>query len=391
MQVAECVFQCEASRACSFGLRCGQDGYCHRDSNTNHCPMVVADGGTCTVDGGVVCGGPYNYVFVTSQTLTPGSQYQPGGNSFASLDDADQICNDLAKTAGLAGTFKAWLSDSQHHAYDRLKTARGWIRPDGRPFANSIDDLASGKIFYPIRLDESQVDRLDAAAATGTDESGHFSQGDWASTTASYTFGHASATTSDWTATQYIGMGATHVYCFGVDWNRELVVQGQPGPIAFLSRDVYPLTTNGGLAAADSFCASQAAQNGLGTNYRALLSTTTAAASSSSRFSPTASWVRPDGIPWANANGLSNGIVLTALNVDQFGNYHGTVNGTWLAVWTGGDLPGTVRPANATCENWTSAQTSATVGLGNFSDHFFNWSSGFGCNHTDTRLYCLAY
>src|SRR5213592_2896892 len=86
-----------------------------------------------------------NYVFVTSTTHAP-DELGPA--------DADRICNARAQAAGLPGTYVAWLSSSTEPARDRLGSARGWVRLDGLPFTDTLADLAAGKVFYPVGLDE---------------------------------------------------------------------------------------------------------------------------------------------------------------------------------------------------------------------------------------------
>src|SRR5206468_3194505 len=73
-----------------------------------------------------------NYAFVTSQRVP--TRFQP-------LEVADSRCNDAAAAAGLPGEYRAWLSTAAHYARDRLAGARGWIRTDGAPFADTVDDL----------------------------------------------------------------------------------------------------------------------------------------------------------------------------------------------------------------------------------------------------------
>ena len=46
-----------------------------------------------------------------------------------------------------AGTYLAWTDDND----SLIAQARGWVRPDGRPFK---DLLAGGNVFYPPSLDE---------------------------------------------------------------------------------------------------------------------------------------------------------------------------------------------------------------------------------------------
>jgi len=73
------------------------------------------------------------------------------------LAGADSACQARASAASLTGTYRAWLSTSGTggvNAIARLGTGRGWVRPDGKPFADTTNDISNGHIFCPPRLDE---------------------------------------------------------------------------------------------------------------------------------------------------------------------------------------------------------------------------------------------
>jgi len=72
-----------------------------------------------------------NFVFATSTSYPA---------DFGGLAGADAICNQHAGDAGLPGTYVAWLSTTTVDARDRLAGARGFVRPDGLPFADTVDD-----------------------------------------------------------------------------------------------------------------------------------------------------------------------------------------------------------------------------------------------------------
>lgn len=72
------------------------------------------------------------------------------------LAGADQLCQTAASIAGLAGTFKAWLSDSTTPAADRLTHSNlPYVRTDGAVVANNWLDLVDGFIKEPILCDET--------------------------------------------------------------------------------------------------------------------------------------------------------------------------------------------------------------------------------------------
>jgi hypothetical protein len=119
--------------ACLLAAGCGRLGFDSR--------IQLAGDDTVMPDG------PANLVFVTSQHVIAGQ--------LGSLAAADARCNDAAGGAGLPGHYVAWLSTSKTSAIDRLAGARGWVRPDGRPFADTPADIAAGRIWYPASIDEN--------------------------------------------------------------------------------------------------------------------------------------------------------------------------------------------------------------------------------------------
>lgn len=117
---------CNASRPCPTGQCCGSGGTC----------------GTCKV--------------FASSTKGPGD--------IGGLAGADQECQRLATAAGLPGTYKAWLSDSNTSAAARLTHATvPYTLPGGETVASSWADLTSGgSLSHAIDQTES------GEAVTGT-------------------------------------------------------------------------------------------------------------------------------------------------------------------------------------------------------------------------------
>ena len=113
--------------------------------------------------------GAYNVVFVTSTTMTPAELVARGGGS--PVVGGEIVCAARAAAAGLTGTFVPWISDATTHAGDRLAGARGWVRFDGAPFADSPESLLQqNQTFYPILFDELGNDpgpRPTMSATTG--------------------------------------------------------------------------------------------------------------------------------------------------------------------------------------------------------------------------------
>lgn len=89
-------------------------------------------------------------VFLTSDEHT--------GN-MGGLAGADAICQARARSAGLQGTFKAWLSDSNTSAAERLThSAVPYIDTRAQLIANDWDDLTDGSLQRAITVDQTAYD-----------------------------------------------------------------------------------------------------------------------------------------------------------------------------------------------------------------------------------------
>jgi hypothetical protein len=291
----------------------------------------------------------------------------------------------------------AWLSTSSVNARDRLKspvtgaTANGWIRPDRRPFAVSLQALLSGQILYPVRLDERGRDLFtgpdSVATGTGFDGVAGDTAADWTAST-KCTQGNLFAGPFFWTTGSVSASGNcanVRIYCFGTDLDRPVPVGRSQGRLAFVSSGTF--SVSGGVAAADALCQQEAVTykgNGLpvGT-YLALLSTTSRFAAD--RFSDLDKpWVRVDGLPWAlDLAHLKQGDALTQL-LDPTGASVGTTY-----VWTGSDRPGVAAPAD--CAAWMSNQSGTMVitGRGEQSGPRQFHDASRPCSETQEHLYCL--
>jgi len=88
-----------------------------------------------------------NIVFKTSARYTG---YDLGG-----LSGADDKCQLAATNANLPGNYKAWLSDNNTNARDRLNhSTQPYVRTDGAVVATNWDDLVDGTILAPINFNE---------------------------------------------------------------------------------------------------------------------------------------------------------------------------------------------------------------------------------------------
>lgn len=243
---------------------------------------------------------PPNLAFVTSQSFH---------GDLGGLSGADQICQDLAKAAGLPNNkYVAWLSTPEVNAADRLGKARGWVRVDGKPLADTLEDLAAGRIFQPLRVDELGNFDDTHSGMVWTGRINWAGNGEscnsWTSADGQFmgVFG-----TSD--GMGYVSLdfgnhscsGAARLFCFGVEKHVPVSARPIPGRIAFVTRGTW--VPGGGLASADQLCQNEAAQAGLNGSFKALLASSNASAAS--RFSVDSTpWVRPDGVTIASTGAV---------------------------------------------------------------------------------------
>jgi len=328
-----------------------------------------------------------NLVFVTSTTTA--------GN-FGGVTGGDAICGARASAAGLAGTYRAWLSTSSVAAIDRLGSASGWVRTDGKPFANSQADLVAGKIYYPILTDELGVPLPYATAWTGTTDNGQWDGGqqcgNWTNTTSvGVTAGSTLGATGDWTAaTGNSCSSELRLYCFGIDRASTVTVVPTPGRKIFPSAGTW--LPGGGIVSADALCASEAANASLPGTFKALLATTTASAAS--RFSTSgATWVRPDGIPiTATAAQLfSADFYLTTPVLQANGSTYMSYNPRRY-VWSGASTLTSIGTSASTCSNWSSSSPSLVGVLAELGwavpSHLFGGIEYLDCSQPQ-RLVCM--
>ena len=335
---------------------------------------------------------PTNLVFVTSTRVTA---------AMGGLAGADAICNARAAAAALPGTYVAWLSTDTVNAVDRLAGARGWLRTDGRVFADQVSDIVAGRIIHPIRLDEfgTAVSGPEAATWTATYEDGsrfpaNTDCGGWATASAGdiANVGDATATAGSWTSvSQVVCNEQHHIYCFGSDYGTPVAARVEAGRYAFV--DGVPFLANSGAATADAHCQASATAASLPGTYRAAIATV--GATIASRFDLTgAPWVRVDGVRIsATAAGLFADEYLDAPpNLAANGSYYYGNFGIWTGVGAAGDInaPGTLA---STCQNWTSVSPSDLGAMGRanrvWSSQFASISPNTSCSFDNAYLLCL--
>jgi hypothetical protein len=96
-------------------------------------------------------------------------------NGQLKLAGADLMCQVMASSANLPGTYKAWLSDNSISAADRLTHATvPYVLPNGTVVADNWAGLVSGTLAQPISMDE-YGDIIPASSSqvwTGTNSDG---------------------------------------------------------------------------------------------------------------------------------------------------------------------------------------------------------------------------
>jgi hypothetical protein len=333
-----------------------------------------------------------NIMFVTSTTHNA---------ALGGLAGADSICTGRAQAAGLSGTYRAWLSTSTVDAKDRLGSASGWVRPDGKPVFNRVADIASNRFFYPARIDESGTDAGSVWVWTAT-----YSDGTRISYSDSTTCADFTSAIPDPTRHVYSGLSSSvgvlftdrnllncdselNLYCFGID--RTAIVSVDPattGRYAFASRGSWSPGT--GIASADALCQREASAANLPGTYKAMLASD--GASAASRFNSNgAPWIRSDGIPLTpSASGFFSAAFWdAALNVSADGQQYFS-DGLF---WSGSGTMTTAGTSATTCSNWQSVTPTAVnslFGIQGETSALFSFGSTHGdCASIGVGLVCL--
>lgn len=338
----------------------------------------------------------YNYAFVTSEKTNGG---------FGGAVAGDAICNRLAEASGLPGTYRAWISSPETTARDRL-VGSGWIRTDGRAFVKSKEDLASGKLLYPLRLDEKGGDVAKDTAWSDCDAENNtryaFDCSGWTSSTPSIngSAGAPSGSRPHWSLVVHPNCEQNNrLYCFGNDLTASpMLVPSVTAPRIFVTKGT--VAVDAGLAAFDQLCKTEATASG---NFsaasvatiRALIGTSTSAASRILRVPSKekgTGWMRPDGVFVSETSEefTRKPSFLAPLSVSAAGEYLPGVH-----VFTGYSPDGilfynlTDTPKGA-CGNWATKTGNAGVGSSALSDDRAFKDTQFPCASTPARpIYCI--
>jgi hypothetical protein len=95
----------------------------------------------CSCTGSGDGGGPHKLVFITSATFS--GNLVVSGSQPTGLAAADALCATAATAAGLGASFRAWLSDGNTNAIDRIADVGPWYLTDGTLVFHNKANLAT--------------------------------------------------------------------------------------------------------------------------------------------------------------------------------------------------------------------------------------------------------
>jgi hypothetical protein len=145
--------------------------------------------------------------------------------NFGGLTGGDALCQTAASGASLSGTWKAWLSDSNTDARERIANVGPWFYPDQSTQLTAGTDPSSGGLLAAIDRYQDNTPAGTNPVWTGTLSSGVRSPSnhceDWTSIagTANATDGSTGSSGNAWTDDLSPrvcdgGAGPAHLYCF---------------------------------------------------------------------------------------------------------------------------------------------------------------------------------
>ena len=377
-------------------------------------------------------------MFVTSATGTGDlSTWAASGNQDG-IVGANQVCQTLAETAGLATAgdplFRAWISDAANDAWCNIQGLSGqktgaspcgggtqiavgpWVRTDGLLFADSLTQLAGPALFVyvPAVIDETASEVLTATLfmtgtfAAGTSSTANCTQ--WTTTVGQDQPGSSRATVT-WGSSGSLSPCSTlqRLACFEVGVGIAVAKPSAPGHLAFISSvagtgDLSSWPDAGGASgidAGDAICQARAtaARIPAPESFHAWLSDTAHDAACRARglsglvsnncdggvAPPDAPYRRIDGFALAaNFAGLLDDLLETSPSIDELGNQHSN-----NLVYTGTSANGTLEPSNGSCSDWTSAASTAAIGTTNLTTGAWTSTGGALCSN-NRPIYCFS-
>jgi len=323
---------------------------------------------------------PPNVMFVTSMPVELDTG--PGG--------LDTTCTGIANSAGHPGTFVAWVSTATIDAKSRLGSATGWVRPDGTPFANTVEDLTSGHIYEPPSLDEldkpvdPDVPVATGTHADGTDDSGHdcsnFTGGN-NQIAVGFTDG-ASPIWTDAMIAPSCSETLFPIYCFEVDHRAYVPAPTTYGPLVFVSSDPFlPGTMTGfdtGATVADDICNSEALAHHYPGAYSAVLALVAEQPLARIGGASQHAWVRVDGVPVTRDFTTFD----APISVDANGRY--VDDQVYTGAQQANGLPDSYM---FNCDDWTETSGTPYVGFTTRGLETFSGTTVVDCQ-TAMPVYC---
>lgn len=184
-------------------------------------------GQTCTVSTGNGTVSGANVAGVTVSCVTPCATCTVFATSATSmgnlggLQGADDVCNTLAGSAGLGGTFVAWLSTGDTDAKDRIVDAEYRLVDGITVVANDLADLLDASLDNAILTDESGNNVAFNEIWTGTNTNGTANAdtcSDWTADAGNGHIGNNGNADAQWTSQNSPVCGvAKRFYCFQVN------------------------------------------------------------------------------------------------------------------------------------------------------------------------------
>jgi len=94
------------------------------------------------------CLGPHKHVFTTSNKYTANLVVEAGGSG-SGIESADQLCQEAATNAGRNGIWKAWISDNNNNAIDRMADVGPWYLVGANEY--KVFENKAEMTQYPLR------------------------------------------------------------------------------------------------------------------------------------------------------------------------------------------------------------------------------------------------
>jgi uncharacterized repeat protein (TIGR02543 family) len=385
----------------------GWGGDCAGDTPTCNLTMTAAHSATVNFT-------PANLIFTTAGSYTQ-AQVKSHGTPFTDgktqmVTGADALC--AAAGAPLTpspspSTWKAVIGTWEVSAASRIAGARGWVRPDGKPFADTSPWGFHSAVLYPPRITEGGAMLGGGEMSwTGITANGDVPNDDactdWTQPGAQNLLaGVAAGGSSEWAqgfvfaAAPPLCNGSFHILCMQVDYTAVVPRPSPPAAHRYLFVTDSPVSADATITGFTAACSSQS--NGLPGTYHALVSFNGTAAAGF--FTPHGyAVVRPDGVVVANVDAdlLGGALPDVPVNVTATLQYLDLESFAVAGyVFTGASSPAVKGTIATTCSTGGSASWNTTSGtmIGGWSTEAgADWFNDSGTEADCTRphrLYCL--